>query len=155
MEAAQQVALNQSIARLKFDDLQHVAVAALTKCDDQACRLDVLTRTLNQVGAMMPTQVGEGSRVSIALAAGTATGLARGALGEFWGRIATLAPALASAAVGLAASNPNIKAAGYAALAGTVAGEGAVEAFELGQVLRVKMMTPVAKVAPQAQPMAA
>jgi hypothetical protein len=154
MDAGQRLHIEQQLSTLKYGELASVAGAALAECRDLQCQQDVLTAALNRAGQLLPTHVSEGGRVAIATGAGFAAGMLRGGLGDLWGRVATAVPALVGLTVGLASKSASMKAGGYSILAGTAAGEAAVEAYDIGQILRAKMRTPVAKAQAVAAPVA-
>jgi hypothetical protein len=121
-------------------------------CKILQCQQDVLTAALNRAGQFMPKDINEGGRIAIATSAGAVAGMLRGGLGDVWGRVAVAVPALIGLKVGLASKDASMKAGGYSILAGIAAGEAAVEAYDIGQILRAKMLTPIVKARAVAAP---
>jgi hypothetical protein len=145
MNASDRLAIDKQLSTLDVDNLFPVASAALAQCSDLECQNDVLQSALHRTSLQIPKKVGEGARFALGLGAGATTGLVRGALGDLWGRVATLVPLVSGLTLGIASKDASYKAAGYAIALGTSAAEGGIEAYELGQILRAKMLTPVAR----------
>jgi len=93
----------------------------------------------------VPVTVKEGGRLAFASASAVATGTLRGTLGDLWGRVASAVPAIGGAVTGMVSKDVETKAAGYSILTGAVCATLGIEAADLGQIIRAKMRTPVAK----------
>jgi hypothetical protein len=151
MQASERIHIEQQLANLKPNELATVASAALAQCKDLECQQDVLTQALHHAGQLMPTHVGDLGRVMIATGTGALVGIVRGSFGDLWGRVAAAAPVLVGLTFGLASKDASMKAAGISIVSGSAAGEAAIEAYDLGQILRAKMQTKVVKPQVQAQ----
>jgi hypothetical protein len=141
MQASARIHIEQQLANLKPGELATVASAVGVQRKDLECQQDVLTEAPHDAGQLLPTHVGGGERVAISVATGALFGLARGAFGDLWGCVASAAPALVGVTFGLASKDASMNAAGFAIFAGATAGEAAIKAYDLGQILRAKMKT--------------